>query len=314
MQGAHVWTLEDITFHYSPDIRDAQGVQWILTKEEGFWGTPATNANLTPRLNRHGAYRSPGWKKERIVTLTGRMYAENYTTLRQAETNLLGVLSDPTAPGKLTCYSELGPMSLDVFLDDAILCTPLDVVSEPGIEFSIQLVAPDPRKYGNDLQIQTVGLPQDSGDGLDYTAVVAPDTEPGLYFGSGAPDDGLQFGTFSGSGFITLSNAGTAPASPVYAFYGPLNVPVLTTNTGFSMQYNDSLAAGASIVVDPSAPSVLYNGEYSVRAAMYPTHFDEFFIPPARGGVPGELTVSLAHSGSSNAGGYVQVSYRTSWF
>jgi len=313
MQGT-VWTLEDITFHYSPNVRDSAGVQWILTKEEGFWGTPAPAADLTPRLNRHGAYRSPGWKKERIVSLTGRMYADSFTALRQAEANLLGILSDPTKPGKLTCYSELGPMCLDVFLDDAIICTPLEIVSEPGIEFSLQLVAPDPRKYADVVQTRTAGLPQDDGDGLDFTTVVAPETDPGLFFGSGAPADGLQFGTFSGSGFMTLSNPGTAPASPVYTFYGPLNIPVLTTNTGFTMRYNNALAAGRYIVVDPAAPSVLYGGLYSVRASMFPTHFDEFFVPAAKGGVPGELTVGLSHSGAVTDGGYVQASYRTSWF
>lgn len=314
MLGGQVWTLENITFHHSYNVRDSAGVQWILTKEEGFWGSPGSNATLSPRLNKHGMFRSPGWKKERIVTLTGRCYHPDYRVLRQAETYVLGLLSDPRTPGKLTCYSELGTLSLDVFLDDAILCTPLDIVSEPGVEFSIQLVAPDPRKYSPELQTQTVGLPQDSGDGLDYSQVVSPDTNPGLYFGLPTATSGLAFGTFNGSGFMTLSNSGTAPASPVFTIYGPLTNPVLTTNTGYSMRYNGTLGASDFLAIDTAAPSVILNGATPRRELLYPANFEAFNIPPANGLTPGTLTVGLAHSGASTAGGYATATYRAFWF
>lgn len=314
MLGGQVWTLEHITFHHSPDVRDAQGVQWILTKEEGFWGTPGNNATLSPRLNKHGMYRSPGWKKERTVSLTGRCYHPDYAVLRQAEAEVLGLLSDPTTPGKLTCYSEIGELTCDVYLDDAILCTPLDIVSEPGVEFSIQVVAPDPRKFSTETQTQTVGLPQDSGDGLDFTEVVAPDSNPGLYFGVGSPTTGLTFGTFNGAGFMTLFNVGTAPASPQYIFYGPLTNPILTTGTGYSMKYNGTLAAGEFLTVEPASPSVILNGTSSKRELLYPSNFEAFNVPPAVAGAPGELQVSLAHSGASTTGGYLQAIYRAAWF
>ncbi len=314
MLGGQVWTLENITFHHSCDVRDSAGVQWILTKEEGFWGSPGTNATLSPRLNKHGMFRSPGWKKERIVSLTGRCYHPDYEVLRQAEANVLGLLSDPRTPGKLTCYSEIGALSLDVYLDDAILCTPLDVVSEPGVEFSIQLVAPDPRKYSPETQIQTVGLPQDAGDGLDFNQVVSPDTNPGLYFGLPIATAGLAFGTFNGSGFVTLTNPGTAPASPIYTLYGPLTTPVLTTTTGYSMRYNGTLAAGEYVAIDPAAPSVVLNGTTSRRELLYPANFESFNIPPASGSTSGTLTVGLAHSGASTAGGYATATYRAYWF
>lgn len=314
MLGGQVWTLEGITFHHSYKVRDPVGVQWILTNEEGFWGTPGTNATLSPRLNKHGMFRSPGWKKERIVSLTGRCYHSSYEVLRQAESYVLGLLSDPRAAGTLTCHSEIGALSLDVYLDDAILCTPLDIVSEPGVEFSIQLVAPDPRKYSPEEQTQTVGLPQDSGDGLDYNQVVSPDTNAGLYFGLGASNTGLTFGTFNGVGFMTLTNPGTAPASPVYTLFGPLTNPLLTTSTGYTMRYNGTLAAGEYVAIDPATPSVVLNGATSRRELLYPANFEEFNIPPANGSTPGTLSVGLAHSGASTAGGYATATYRAYWF
>jgi hypothetical protein len=314
MLGGQVWTLDYLTFHHSPSVRDSAGVQWILTKEEGFWGSPSTNATLSPRLNKHGQYRSPGWKKERIVSLTGRCYASDYATLRRAEANVLGLLSDPFKPGVLTCYSEIGVLSLDVYLDDAIICTPLEIVSEPGVEFSIQVVAPDPRKYSPETQTKTVGLPQDSGDGLDFAQIVSPDTNAGLYFGVGSSTDGLQFGTFNGSGFMTLRNVGTAPASPVYTLYGPLTTPQITTDTGYTMRYNGTLAAGEYVAIDVSVPSVVLNGTTSRRELLYPAPFQAFNVPASVAGVDGQLTVSLAHSGASTAGGYLTATYRASWF
>ncbi|MBB1153525.1 phage tail domain-containing protein [Amycolatopsis dendrobii] len=314
MLGGQVWTLENIRFHHAYDVRDADGVQWILTKEEGFWGTPGTNATLSPRLNKHGQFRSPGWKKERTVTLTGRCYHPDYEVLRRAEANVLGLLSDPRAPGTLTCYSEIGVLSLDVFLDDAILCTPLDIVSEPGIEFSIQLVAPDPRKYSPETQVQTVGLPQDTGDGLDFSQVVSPEVDSGLYFGLGSSTTGLTFGTFNGVGFMTLSNPGTAPATPVFTLYGPLTSPVLTTSTGYSLRYNGTLGANDYVTIDPAVPAVVLNGQTSRRELLYPANFEAFNVPPAVAGQPGTLSVGLAHSGASTAGGYATAAYRAYWF
>lgn len=314
MLGGQVWTLDYLTFHHSPNVRDSDGVQWILMEEKGFWGTPGTNATLSPRLNKHGQYRSPGWKKERIVSLTGRCYASDYATLRRAESHVLGLLSDPTTPGILTCYSEIGALTLEVYLDDDILCTPLDIVSEPGVEFSIQVVAPDPRKYSPEAQTQTVGLPQDLADGLDFSQVVAPDTNSGIYFGVGSSTDGLQFGTFNGSGFMTLHNVGTAPASPVYTLYGPLTSPQITTDTGYSMRYNGTLAAGERVAIDPSIPSVILNGTTSRRELLYPAAFQAFNVPASLAGVNGQLTISLAHSGAPTAGGYAVATYRASWF
>jgi hypothetical protein len=313
--GANVWTLDTIRFDHQPDARDAQGVQWILTEEKGFWGSPGTRHTLTQRLNKPGAFRStPGWKKERVVTLTGRCYAGNFTTLRQAEANVCGLLSDPELPGKLTCYTELGAMQLDVFLDNPILCTPLNVVSEPGIEFSIQVVAPDPRKYSVEAQTQSTGLPIDNGDGLDFTQVISPDTEGGLFFGDtpGPTTVGLTFGTYT-SGLVMLRNAGTAPTTPVYTLHGPLTNPVITCGGG-TLKYNATLAAGEFVDIDPSDPSVLFGGTASRRELLYPAQFEAFGVPGSHGGEPGSLNVGLSHTGASTATGWLSVVYRSAWF
>lgn len=313
-RGANVWILDWLRMHPDPDTRDSAGVQWILTKEKGFWGTPATNAEFSARLARHGAYRSPGWKKQRTISLTGRAYAADDVVLRQAEANVLGLLADPKTPGVLTCESEIGALTCDVFLDDEILCTPLEVVSEPGFEFSLQVVAPDPAKYSIERQSMSTGLPRDSGDGLDFTQLVQPDTNQGLYFGMGADDDGLVFGESNASGLMRLANRGTAPTSPVYTLYGPLTNPTLTAGTA-AMRYNAQLLAGQFVVIDPAVPSVLLGGTAVRRQLLNPAQFDAFAIPPATAdGQPGLLTVGLTHSGPVTDTGSVTATYRAAWF
>ncbi|PKW15920.1 phage tail domain-containing protein [Saccharopolyspora spinosa] len=313
--GAHVWTLDWLRLHPDGAQRDRFGVQWILTEEKGFWSSPGTNATLSSRLGKHGAYRSPGWKNQRTITLTGRAYCPNYALLRQAEANVLGLLADPRRPATLTCYSEIGALSCEVFLDGDILCTPLKVISEPGIEFSIQLVAPDPAKYAIDYQEMSTGLPRDAGDGLDFARVMPPDTNQGLFFGMGADDDGLSFGTSNASGFMRLTNTGTAPTMPVFTLYGPLTNPVLTAGQA-SMRYNAVLAPGEYVVIDPAAPSVLLGGTAVRRHLLNPASFAGFAIPPAdpATGKPGELSVGLTHTGPVTDAGSVRARFRSAWF
>ncbi|WP_027944025.1 phage tail domain-containing protein [Amycolatopsis taiwanensis] len=313
--GANTWSLDWLTMSPDEDYRDSQGVQWLVTQEKGFWGSPGTNATFSSRLGRHGAYRSPGWKKQRTITLTGRAYAEDYSVLRQAEANVLGLLSDPTQPRTLTCYSEIGALTAEVHLDDEILCTPLDVISEPGFEFSIQVVAPDPAKYSLEQQVMSSGLPHDTGDdGLDFNQVVLPDTNRGLYFGLGAADDGLVFGTSNATGFMRLTNRGTAPTTPIYTLYGPLTNPTLTAGAA-TLRFNAVLSEGEFVVIDPAAPSVLLGGTAVRRQLLNPAEFAGFAIPPASAsGEPGLLSVGLTHTGPITATGYVTASFRAAWF
>ncbi len=311
--GAQVWTLDWLRFDPSPAARDSYGVQWILTEERGFWGAPKPEADFNSRLNQHGVVRTPGWKQQRTISLTGRCYALDFRVLREAEAQVCGLLSDPTTPGLLTCYSEFGPLECEVYLDDDILCVPLEVISEPGIEFSIQVVAPDPRKYTPDWRTLTARLAQDSGDGLDFEAVTVPDEVPGLYFGEEAPDAGLVFGTSNATGFIDLVNAGTAPTMPVFTLYGPLTTPTLTTAHG-QLHYNGTLGAGQRVVIDPAVPSVLLGGTADRRQLLYPANFSAFAIPSADREGPGRLTVGLIHDGPVTDTGYVEATYRYAWF
>lgn len=161
----------------------------------------------------------------------------------------------------------------------------------------------------------------------EYTTALDPYTSTLSGVNYGAPDGtglnggatGLSFGASNSTGFATLSNNGTAPAIPVYTLYGPLTSPVLTATasdgTTSTMKFNGTLNAGDVVVIDPSAPSVLMNGQ-SRRYMLSPANFTGFAIPPINQytGQSGTLKVGLSHNGAANAGGYATAQFQWALF
>src|SRR5690606_25704197 len=79
---------------------------------------------------------------------------------------------------QLTCHSEIGDFSCEVFLDGEIL-TQHHRAATPAVTFSLQLVAPDPRKYDPVPAEMSTTLPDEGTGGLD--------------FGDNSPTSGLVF-------------------------------------------------------------------------------------------------------------------------
>ncbi|GAA2812754.1 hypothetical protein [Saccharopolyspora taberi] len=304
MEGSPIWSLGPLTF--DPEQPDRHGVHWILTTEEGFWASPATNAELNPQLATHGAFRTPGWKTERTITLEGQAFAPDFATLRRASAALTGLLSDPSTPMALTCHSEIGALTSEVYLDDQILTKPTETAA-PGFEWSLQLVAPDPRKYSLAWYRAETRLPSQGTGGLRFGS--------GLHFGRAR---GLSFGEDHSSGAMVLTNDGTAPTAPLYTLHGPLHRPWLTVTTGnrtAALAYDATLHEGQALVIDPSVPTALLDGEIPARQRLFPAQFADFVIPAASfDGEPGQRCVRLSHDGPARAEGRVEATWRHAWF
>lgn len=292
MDGSPTWSLGPLVF--DPDTPDSFGVHWILVKEEGFWASPATGAEVTQHLSRHGAIRTPGYKSERTITLEGRAFAPDAAALRHASIRLSGLLTDPHVPVTLTCHSEIGAICCDVFLDDQILTTPTETAAF-GFEWSLQLVAPDPRRYSLDWSQARTGLPSPGQGGLSFGA--------GLAFGRG-----LSFGATASAGTVHLTHHGTAPTTPLLTLAGPLTRPVLTAPHG-TLAYLGDIERGDHITIDPAVPSATLNGRESVRHLLYPAHFAAFTLP-----AHGSVALRLHHDGPADADGALMCAWRHAWF
>lgn len=321
MEGSPVWTLGDLVLdperYSNTAYGSGEGVHWFLEEEQGFWGAPGNNAESIQRFNNHGAIRGPGWKAERVVSLKGYAFAKSYEELRRAAHQLTGMFADPYNGVALTCRSEIGELTCEVFLDGDIITQPHHSAT-PALTWNLQVVAPDPRKYSTQWKTQSTSLPSDTpNDGLNFEAGASPNI--GLDFGVPGDNQGLLFGTSTlSTGFLVLQNLGNAPTTPVYRLYGPLTTPTLSVTVNgdtHMMRYNGSLNVGEYVEIDPFSPYVLLDGTSSRRHLLNPADFRGFEIPPASfNGSPGVLSIGLSHQGSSSSGGYVEASFRSAWF
>ncbi|HEX5119857.1 MAG TPA: hypothetical protein VFW65_32120 [Pseudonocardiaceae bacterium] len=262
---------------------DANGCDWILTKESGWFGSPAIKTARADKPAAHGLFRGNEYRGGRVVTLEGTLSALNVDALRNAQRQLAGICPDPAALYPLTVTEESGlALVALVALDGELLTAPIGALS---VDFSVQLVAPDPRKFSISPRVQVVPLASPGSGGVRYPV--------------GYP---VSYGTPGAPGAVLLTNDGTAEADPVVTFAGPLTTPSLTrADTGDVVTYAGTLAATDSLTVDFGAGSVLLNG-VNRRPLLVA---DNWFSVPPQSSISvafrttnladtGDLTVSLA--------------------
>lgn len=221
---------------------DANGCDWILTKESGWFGSPAIKTARTDKPAARGLFRGNEFRGGRVMTLEGTLSAPTVTALRNAQRAVCGICPDPHAQYPLTVIEESGYSSYaNVALDGEILTTPISALS---VDFSIQLVAPDPRKFSSNPTTLSTLLASGGSGGVMY-----PVTYPVNYGVPGAP------------GALQLTNHGTADADPLCVLTGPLTSPeLIRADTGDTVTYNDTLSATDTVVIDFNTGNVTLNG------------------------------------------------------
>lgn len=221
---------------------DANGCDWILTKETGWFGSPAIKTARTDKPAARGLYRGNEFRGGRVMSLEGTVSAPNVNALRAAQRAVAGICPDPHAQYPLTVIEESGYSSYaNVALDGEILTTPVSALS---VTFSIQLVAPDPRKFSSNPTTLSTLLASGGSGGVMY-----PVTYPVSYGVPGVP------------GALQLTNHGTADADPLCVLKGPLTSPLLIRgDTGDTVTYNGTLSATDTLVIDFNTGNVTLNG------------------------------------------------------
>jgi Phage tail protein len=234
---------------WAGNTRDDDGVEWWVTGEDGWSGTPGVRLSLADRPQRDGAFDAPSQKAARVITLEGTAIARDRPAKERAKDRLAALLADGSALSQLTVTEPHLTRQAMVRLSDQTKITDRTPVS---FDWSVQLTAPDPVRYSERRGPLSCGPPQPSG-GLSF-----PLRFP-LDFGSGPVDNR-----------IAVTNAGTVTTWPIWQISGPVTDPVITnTGTGEQLNFGITLPPGAVLTVETAVRSVRMRTT-SRRAALRP--------------------------------------------
>ncbi|GLY43540.1 hypothetical protein Amsp01_095630 [Amycolatopsis sp. NBRC 101858] len=261
---------------------DTDGVEWWVTKEDGWSGGPGVRLELSDRPQRDGSFDAPSFRSARVITLEGTAIAPDEWVRERAKDRLAAVLADGSALTPLVVAERTVRRTAQVRLSSAIKIVDTTPVS---FDWSIQVTAPDPLRYG-DPHDATCGLPRPAR---------------GMAFPVRFP---LVFGQGEG-GVLALVNSGTATVRPVWTITGPCDQPVIRNDsTGERMAFSLSLAEGDVLTVDSAARTV-FLGEASRRAALLPR--SKWFGLP-----PGSTTIGF-EALDNTATGKLTAHWRDAW-
>lgn len=222
---------------------DDFGVDWMADTLTGWYGSPASSLQLTQKPREPGAWKSISRQLgARVVTIAGATQAPSPKLLRDAMDRLNAAVA---LDGSLLTVSEdVDKRFATVYRQDQLL---ENRVSDYLIEWSMQVAAPDPRKYAADLTA-TTRLPLSSGD---WTF---PSTFP------------FSIDSVNVSGTCTLTNPGNIIGPVRLRIDGPCAAPQVThKGTGLALTFASSLTLGVGewLDIDMEAQTVLANGQVS---------------------------------------------------
>ena len=250
--GGPLWQIDETWYG---NATDDNGVDWIVETEDGWSSGPSIRGDVADLPGGDGGFDSNPLFSARVISLTGVATGEasavNAARLRfpslteAARGGVLTVTEDGLSLSAVVRPS--GPFRADQF-------------GSYSFKWSLQLTAPDPRKYGPALE-QSTTMAASSG---------------GLAFPLSFP---LAFGTATG-GSVAIGNDGTIKSWPVVRITGPVvNPRILNPTTGDEVRIALTLAAGEYLDIDTAARTVLLQGTAS-RRALVSTVGEWLPVPP----------------------------------
>lgn len=153
-------TAASITLTTGEMLELAPGTNQVLTRLEGWFAPAGTRRESTPRLWAHGTFSERGWRDQRIITVGGHIFTET----RREAAEMTDTLSAALADGKEGIFSvndaDLGHREATVYIEGKP-----EVVWNGGLDifFMIDMVAPDPRKYGDPATATTLAAAPGGG-------------------------------------------------------------------------------------------------------------------------------------------------------
>jgi hypothetical protein len=222
------------------------GTNQVVTDIKGWHGSAGIRRKSTPKLWQHGIFPERGWKTERVISLQGHISTATRGEAADLCDSLAAILGDGTFGTFTVDDADQGLRTAEVQLDG-----PVEIGWDSGteIDVTVDMVAPDPRKYGP-LQSFTTGASMPGG-GLD--------NDPSLFNNE---TDVLDFGEGGTSGTITIINAGKAPAAVAFEAQGywPDEIIITEVGTGRRLRYILPNLIEDTLYLDGAAGTVMLNG------------------------------------------------------
>lgn len=220
---------------------DDFGCDWTLTDLAG-WGSPASTLSPVQKSRAPGAWPSPRQLAPRVLGPGGLINAPSKAAARDALDRLNAAVSLDAST--LAVTEDDLTRTVTVYRQDEVLHTWL---TDRLVQWSAQLVALDPRKYGDTITART-GLPSSFG-GLTW-----PVTWP------------IEWTGQVNSGVISINNPGNTDAPISMRIDGPCQGPIIRHDTSgnelvFATTYN--LGAGSFLDIDCKRRIVLEGGTAS---------------------------------------------------
>lgn len=239
MSSPRALTLGDV-------VLVARGADFrAVTNMSGWDDSPAVRSSIQTSPGRDGGWDGAGYFDPRVVAVSGIAAFPNHA----AACNFRDSLSSLTPHELVELAVDDGEAtrSAQVRLNRGTVFTWVNNVS---LRFDVEVIAPDPTKYGPAAVDSTSLAPVTAGTGLVFPLAFPLD------FGAGA---GVT------PGAVLLSNTGTASYWPRLQIDGPVTNPMVTLNdTGDFVRFAGVVAAGQWLEVDLAARRVLLNGQVSV--------------------------------------------------
>lgn len=275
-------TLGDLAlFGVEPDT----GVEWSVQGPDSsdWWNGGGSTVSLRQRPRGHGAWAGDAFLPANHYVISGLVSAPSQTAMRDALDRLHAAasLSDTT----MTVTEESVTRWAMVRREDVVL---VKMLHPTLARFSVQLLAVDPRKFGDALAASTA-LPSTTG-GLTF-----PHTFP------------HTFDAVTITGQVSLTNPGNIAGPVRLRISGPVTAPVIThVSSGRSLVFASSvvLAAGEWIDVDMERRTVLANGQASRNGWVTQRGWSQF--------EPGNNVWAFT-AGTYNAGSQLTVTATPSW-
>lgn len=218
---------------------DAHGCDWTLTDLGGWFGSPASTLSPVQKSRAPGAWLSPRQLTPRSLAPAGLVSAPSPSALRDAldrlnEAAALDGAQLTVTEGDLTRYATTYRQ------DETLHTLETDVLAQ----WSLALVAVDPRKYGLPI-VAATGLPSSTG------GITWPVTWPVTWTG------------VTTSGLLSIDSPGNTTGPITARIDGPCVGPKIrhdTLGVEVALAANYELANGAFLLIDMEKRTVLENG------------------------------------------------------